>query len=105
MDLVWRGLVEGVRLILQRDPELLRVTALSLGVSLLATLLATLLGIPAGLGLAVGRFRGRGFAQLLVNTGMGLPPVVVGLVIALLLWRTGPFGPLQLIYTPAAMIL
>ena len=59
MELLWRGLVEGLHLILTRDPELLRVTSLSLGVSLSATLLATVLGVPAGVALAIGRFPGR----------------------------------------------
>lgn len=105
MDLIWQGLIEGIRLIVRGDPEVLRLTMLSLTVSLSATALAALVGIPTGVGLAVGRFQGRGMIETVVNTGMGLPPVVVGLTITLLLWRTGPFGALQLLYTPTAMIL
>ena len=105
MDLLWQGLRDGVALILRADPELLRIVGLSLVVSLSATLLAALAGVPAGVALATGRFSGRGLAQTLVNTGMGLPPVVVGLVVLLFLWRTGPLGALQLLYTPTAMVI
>lgn len=105
MELLWQGLLEGLGLIVRGDPELRQIVALSLAVSLSATLLAAVVGVPAGVALATGRFRGRALLQTLVNTGMGLPPVVVGLVLMLLLWRTGPFGPLQLLYTPAAMVL
>ena len=92
-------------LLLAADPEVLRIALLSLQVSLGATGLAALLGVPLGVALAVRRFRGRGLANALVNTGMGLPPVVVGLVVTLFLWRTGPLGSLALLYTPAAMVL
>lgn len=105
MDLLWQGLVDGVRLILRADPELLAVARLSLSVSLLATLAAAAVGVPAGVLLATRRYRGQWIIRSLVNTGMGLPPVVVGLVVALFLWRSGPFGYLRLIYTPAAMVL
>ncbi|MBI4492050.1 MAG: ABC transporter permease [Chloroflexi bacterium] len=105
MDLLWQGLVEAGQLILRADPELVRIAALSLGVSLSATLLSALVGVPVGAALALGRFRGRALLQALVSTGMGLPPVVVGLVVMLFLWRSGPFGLLQLLYTPSAMVL
>jgi tungstate transport system permease protein len=105
MELLWRGLVEGLRLILRGDPELIQIVGLSLAVSLSATALAAIVGVPAGVALAGDRFPGRGVVQTLVNTGMGLPPVVVGLVVLLLLWRTGPFGPLKLLYTPTAMVI
>jgi len=105
VELLWQGLVEAVRLILRADPELVRIASLSLGVSLSATLLAAGVGLPAGVALATGRRGDRGWVQALVNTGMGLPPVVVGLVVTMLLWRTGPFGFLQLLYTPPAMVL
>jgi tungstate transport system permease protein len=62
-------------------------------------------GIPLGIALHLKRFRGRHAVAVLVNTGMGLPPVVIGLVVTLLLWRTGPFGELRLLYTPAAMVV
>lgn len=105
VDLIWQGLVDAVRLIVQGDAELARITSLSLMVSLSATLLATLVGVPAGAALALGRVDGRGLMQGIVNTGMGLPPVVVGLVVSILLWRSGPLGFLHLLYTPSAMIV
>src|SRR5439155_6117481 len=94
-----------VGLILRADPELRDIAALSLGVSGAATALAALSGIPLGVALHLKRFRGRRMLGLVVNAGMGLPPVVVGLVVTLLLWRTGPFGALRLLYTPSAMVL
>ena len=94
-----------VHLVLAGDPELRRILLLSLGVSGTATALAAAVGIPAGVALAVGRVPGRGALRALVNTGMALPPVVVGLGMLLLLWRTAPLGFLHLVYTPAAMVL
>ena len=105
MDLIWQGLVDALELLARRDPATLRVVGLSLTVSGLATLLAALVGVPLGATLALRRFPGRGVLTGLVNTGMGLPPVVVGLGVSLLLWRGGPLGPLALLYTPAAMVL
>jgi len=105
VELIWEALGEAVRLILTGDAELRRIAGLSLAVSGAATLLAAAAGVPLGAGLHLGRFRGRGPALTLVNTGLGLPPVVVGLVITILLWRSGPFGALQLLYTPSAMVL
>ncbi|HEX6513419.1 MAG TPA: ABC transporter permease [Chloroflexota bacterium] len=105
MDVLWQGLVQAGRLIATGDPELLQVIELSLVVSASATVLAALLGVPLGVVLAIRRFPAHGAVQAVVNTGMGLPPVVVGLVITLLLWRTGPLGFLGLLYTPPAMVL
>jgi tungstate transport system permease protein len=105
VDLLGQGLLEALQLILQRDTALIEVTRLSILVSALATVFAALVGIPAGISLAIGRFRGKGLVETLVNTGMGLPPVIVGLVVTLFLWRSGPFGPLQLLYTPEAMVI
>lgn len=104
MDAIWEGFTGAVNLLLQRDPATLRIAALSITVSGLATLLATLIGVPLGVLLALKRFRGHGTVTVLVNTGMGLPPVVVGLAVSILLWRSGPLGSLALIYTPAAMV-
>ena len=87
------------------DPEVFQITLLSLQVSAVATALSLLLGLPFGTLLALGRFRGRAFLLSLVNTGMGLPPVVVGLAVALTLWRSGPLGDFHLIYTPTAIVM
>ena len=105
MELIWQGFADALRLLLHADPATLRVAGLSLLVSGLATLLAALAGVPLGALLATERFRGRGFLLNLVQTGMGLPPVVVGLGVALVFWRSGPLGEIGLIYTPAAMIV
>jgi tungstate transport system permease protein len=105
MELIWQGLKEAVRLIASGDPEVLRITWLSLQISGGATLLSLLAGIPAGVVIALTRFPGRGFIIALVNTGMGLPPVVVGLFVSIFLWRSGPLGLLELLYTPTAIVI
>ena len=96
---------EALALLLGGDPELYGIIARTLLISGLATLAAMVVGIPIGYGLARGRFPGRTLLLGLVNTGMGMPPVVVGLVVWLLLTRSGPLGSLELIYTPQAMII
>jgi tungstate transport system permease protein len=85
--------------------DLVEITLLSLAVSGLATALSLLIGVPIGTWLALSRFRNRGLAITVVNTGMALPPVVVGLVVAFALWRSGPLGDLSLMYTPSAMVI
>jgi len=85
--------------------EVFQISQLSLVISGLATGISLLLGLPVGTLLALSRFPGRPFLLSLVNTGMGLPPVVVGLAVAISLWRSGPLGDLQLIYTPTAIVI
>lgn len=87
------------------DYEILEITTLSLQVSTAATLISLLIGLPFGTWLALGNFRGRSFILSIINTGMALPPVVVGLVVAMSLWRSGPLGDLRLIYTPVAIVI
>ena len=87
------------------DSEVFQITVLSLQVSAIATVISLLIGLPLGTWLALGSFRGRSFLLSIINTGMALPPVVVGLVVALMLWRSGPLGELHLIYTPVAIII
>ena len=105
MDLFWQGIREAIRLLLSGDAELLAIVMLSLRVSLTATLASLILGVPAGMFLALTQFRGRRFLVSLVNVGMGLPPVVVGLMVAILLWRSGPLGLLGIMYTPLAITI
>jgi tungstate transport system permease protein len=105
MDVLLDGLVDAVRLLLTGDEDTWSITILTLRVSLTATAVAVLLGVPLGTGLALGRFRGRRVLLAAANTGLGLPPVVVGLFVTVLLWRSGPLGGLGLLYTPTAMIV
>jgi len=105
MRLIGEGLLEALRLLFTGDPEVWGITILSLQVSGSATLLSLLVGIPLGTVLALARFPGRGLAVSLVNTGMGLPPVVVGLFVTILLWRNGALAFLEILYTPVAMVL
>jgi tungstate transport system permease protein len=100
-----RGFAEAIRLLGGGDAELWSIVFRTLGISGLATLLAMLIGVPLGYAIARGRFPGRTALLALVNTGMGMPPVVVGLVVWLLLTRSGPLGGLELIYTRRAMVL
>jgi tungstate transport system permease protein len=100
IDAFAAGLLQVVTL----DLRLWEIVGLSLAVSLSAVALATLLGLPLGAAIAVGRFRGRQSVIVLLNALMGLPPVVVGLFIYLLLSRAGPLGELGLLFTPPAMV-
>jgi tungstate transport system permease protein len=105
VDVLGEGVRHAVALLLGGDAEILAVLWLSLQVSGTATLIALLLGIPAGAALALARFPGRTLLVSAVNTGMGLPPVVVGLFVTILLWRSGPLGDWEVLYTPAAIVL
>lgn len=86
------------------DPGLRSILWLTLLVSGVATAIGVVVGVPLGVALGAGRFRGRGAAMALVNTGMGMPPVLAGLVLMLLLWNDGPLGAWGLLFTPIAMI-
>jgi tungstate transport system permease protein len=99
------GIFKAIQLLIQGDPEVIRVTLLSLQVSGMATLISLILGLPLGTFLALVKFPTRKFWISLINTGMALPPVVVGLVVSIFLWRNGPLGFLHLIYTPTAIII
>ena len=99
------GFVEAIRLILSGDPTLLQVIVLSLRVSGVALLFSALVGIPIGAYLGLRQFPGRWLVTALIYTGMGFPPVVVGLFVYLFLSRSGPLGTLSWLFTPNAMIL
>ncbi len=97
--------LSALQLILSGDPALLAIVRLSLGVSLAAVALASAIGMPFGALLALTHFRGRAVLVVLLNAMMGLPPVVVGLALYLLLSRAGPLGELGILFTPAAMVI
>jgi len=105
VGLLVEGLREALRLLVAGDREVWSILLLSLQVSGSATLISLALGIPAGAGLALARFRGRGLVVSAVNSGMGLPPVVVGLFVTMVLWRSGPLGGWEILYTPAAIVI
>ncbi|WP_284179632.1 ABC transporter permease [Rhabdaerophilum sp. SD176] len=94
-----------IGLVVTFDPQFLQIVGLSLRVTLTAVLLAALIGLPLGAWLALSRFRGRAALIVLINGLMGLPPVVAGLFVFLLLSRSGPLGPLGLLFTPTAMVI
>lgn len=104
MDNIIQGIIQAVQLLTSGDSDIFQVMALTLFVSGIATAMSVVLGIPLGLWLALKDFAGKQVLTSLVNFGMGLPPVVVGLVVSLFLWRYGPLGNLELMYTPTAMI-
>jgi tungstate transport system permease protein len=105
VDLLVEGTRRAIGLLLGADPEIWAILWLSLQVSATATGLALLIGIPVGVALALTRFPGRTLLVSGVNAGMGLPPVVVGLFVTILLWRAGPLGEWEVLYTPAAIVI
>ena len=105
MNLIWQGIIEGIRLLISGDPEVMQITFLSLKISGLSTILSLFIGLPLGTALALGEFKSRRLWVSLINTGMALPPVVVGLVVSIFLWRSGPLGLLHLMYTPSAIVI
>ena len=98
-------LAAALGLILSGDADLIEIVGLSLRVTLSAVLLSCAIGLPLGAAVGAWRFPGRGLLAVLLNALMGLPPVVVGLAVYLMLSASGPLGPLRLLYTPAAMII
>src|SRR5512136_394922 len=105
MDLILEGINKAFWLLVSFDPEVLGITFLSIKVSGSATLISLIVGISVGAGVALTRFPGRRIVVSLINTGMALPPVVVGLFVTIFLWRNGPLGVLGILYTPLAMII
>jgi tungstate transport system permease protein len=105
MDLIYEGIKKAFWLIITFDAEVMGITWLSLKVSGIATLISLVLGISSGTVVALTRFPGRKLTIGVINTGMGLPPVVAGLFVSIMLWRSGPLGFLGILYTPTAMIV
>ena len=105
MEFLWDGVKDAVDLITSGDHDILVIVGITLKLAFWSTLFALLLGLPLGLALGLGRFRGRRAGLVLANAGMGLPPVVVGLVVALFLFRGAPLGGLNLLYTLNGVIL
>jgi tungstate transport system permease protein len=105
MNEISSALGEAGRLIAGIDSRLVEIVLLSVRVSLTAVLLASLVGLPLGAAIAVGRFPGRQALIVILNALMGLPPVVVGLVVYLMLSRAGPLGQLGILFTPTAMVI
>src|SRR5919106_2291258 len=105
MNEIVAALKMAATLIIKMDPGLIEIIMLSLQISLSAVLLASLVGCPLGAGLALARFPGHRLLVVLLNALMGLPPVVVGLTVYLLLSHSGPLGELDLLFTPTAMII
>jgi len=105
MNLIFEGIKKAFYLLITFDPEVMGITLLSLGVSGTATFISLLIGISIGTIIALSKFPGRKIVVSLINTGMGLPPVVIGLFVTIFLWRNGPLGFLEILYTPTAMII
>jgi tungstate transport system permease protein len=105
MEDILSGLRQAIILIINLDPELMRIVALSLRVTGIGLFCSTVVGIPIGSWLGLTQFRGRGLVMALLYTGMGFPPVVVGLFVYLFLSRSGPMGVLGWLFTPNAMIV
>ena len=105
MELILDGIFKAFQLLFALNPEVLGITLLSLQVSGAATFISVFIGISSGMVVALNHFPGKRFVVSVVNTGMGLPPVVVGLFVMIFLWRNGPFGFLEILYTPTAMII
>jgi tungstate transport system permease protein len=105
MDTISQSLALAVAMVAQLDPRLTATVGLSLAVSLTSTLCSAMIGLPLGAAVAIGRFPGRAPLIVALNAAMGLPPVVVGLFVYLLLSRAGPLGELGLLFTPPAMVI
>ena len=105
MDIIIEGIKQAFILLFTFDPEVIGITWLSLKVSGTATLISLVIGVSVGTIVALTQFPGRRIVVSLINTGMGLPPVVVGLFVTIFLWRNGPLGFLEILYTPTAIII
>jgi len=105
VELIVQGIIKAFELIISFDPEVMGITWLSLKISGTATFISLFFGVTIGAGVALTDFPGKRIVISLINTGMGLPPVVVGLFVTIMIWRSGPLGFLEILYTPYAMII
>jgi tungstate transport system permease protein len=105
MEFIGEVVADAWQALISFGPDLRGVLGLTLLLSVVATVIGVVLGIPLGVSLALGRFPGRRALRLLVNVGMGIPPVLVGLFLLLLFWNSGPLGELGLVFTPTAMLI
>jgi len=105
LELIVQGIVKAFHLLISLDPEVIGITWLSLKISGTATFISLFIGVSIGVAVALNDFFGKRLAISIINTGMGLPPVVVGLFVTIMIWRSGPFGFLEILYTPTAMII
>lgn len=105
MELIVDGFKKAIEMIILGDSEILEITWLTLRVCFTAILISSLIGLPFGMFLGLSTFKGRKIILVFIHIGMGLPPVVAGLWITMLLWRSGPFGHLHLLYSPTAIVM
>jgi tungstate transport system permease protein len=105
MELIIQGIIKAFELLISFDPEVMSITWLSLKISGTATFISLFFGVSIGTAVALTNFPGKRLVISIINTGMGLPPVVVGLFVTILIWRNGPLGFLEILYTPYAMIV
>jgi tungstate transport system permease protein len=105
LELILQGIIKAFELIVTFDPEVLGITLLSLKISGTATFISLFIGVSIGTAVALNNFYGKRIVISLINTGMGLPPVVVGLFVTIMIWRSGPLGFMEILYTPTAMII
>jgi len=105
MELIWQGIKQAFLLLFSNNREVYEIVLLTIKVSGIAVIISMAAGIPAGLVVGLNNFKGKRFIVSIINTGMGLPPVAAGLLVAIFLWRSGPLGFMRLMYTPTAMII
>ncbi|MFO7568379.1 MAG: ABC transporter permease [Smithellaceae bacterium] len=105
MDIFLQGIIKAFELLFSLDAEVLGITWLSLKISGTATFMSLFVGVSIGTAVALNDFFGKRVVISIINTGMGLPPVVVGLFVTMMIWRSGPLGFLEILYTPYAMII
>ncbi len=105
MNIIWDGIKQAAVLLFTGNREVYEILLMTIRVSGLSLIFSVLIGIPLGIEIGLNKFRGKNLVMTIVNTGMSIPPVAVGLIITLIIWRSGPLGNLELMYTPTAMII